>query len=358
MHGVAEQNGHTDTCVVYIAGIMTRSGTNFLYNLLCLHPQCQGISAKVMAEDYFLDNSNLLDRYVSNVSSHWSRHGRLYEKHPEMEAVNQDLQAHLFKSIGDGLLLYLNRFGEEQGTWGDGDRPKAVVTKTPSVNHLSRFFKFFPTTRLIIIVRDGRDMVESNVKSFGSNYEFTMQRWAEAANTILKFDEQYKNSEFKDNYLLVKYEDVLTDLPETMTRIFNFLDFDASLYDFDQALALPIFGSSENFSQSVSTRADGKPTGWKVVEKSTNFQPKARWKDWPDSRKVRFNTIAAEPMRSLGYEVESCASPNWHQALFNRMLDLRWSLLSRAIAIGKYVEKNLYAITKARRDFRRLKMEQ
>ncbi|MBE9138215.1 sulfotransferase [Nodosilinea sp. LEGE 07088] len=356
MQNIAEQSGHVD--VVYITGIMTRSGTNFLYNLLCLHPQCRGVAARAMAEDHFLDNFNLLDRYVSNVSSHWSRHGRLYEKHPEMESVNQDLQAQLFKSIGDGLLLYLSRFGEEQGMWDDRDRPKAVVTKTPSVNHLSKFFKLFPTTRLIIIVRDGRDMVESNVKSFGSNYEFTMRRWAEAANTILKFDEQYKDSKFKDNYLLIKYEDILTDLPEVMTSIFDFLDFDTSLYDFEKAQALPIFGSSENFSKTATKRADGKPTGWKVVEKSTNFQPKARWKDWPDSRKVRFYSIAAEPMQLLGYEIENCAPTNWREVLFNRILDLRWGLLSRAIAIGKYVEKTLYAITKARRDFRRLKMEQ
>ena len=52
---------------IFILGISQRSGTNFLFDLLCLHPDCGAPSIKW--EDFLVDKSDLLVRYVSSVYS-------------------------------------------------------------------------------------------------------------------------------------------------------------------------------------------------------------------------------------------------------------------------------------------------
>lgn len=341
----------TDICCdpIFILGIMTRSGTNFFYNLLCLHPQCCGISTRTMPEDQLLSNSNLLLRYANNVVSYWNKHGRRGKNEPDLEQMNHELQSKLFASMGEGLLTYLNSLNPQVGQ-------KPLVTKTPNVRNLQNFFKLFPKARLLILIRDGRAVVESNVKSFGYDYESAMQRWAAAARTILEFDNVYKNSEFK--YLIVKYEDIVDNLQNELSRVFDFLGLDATSYGFEQALALPVFGSSENFNQDGNNHGTKHNScGWKIVEKNPEFKPKTRWKHWSQARHCRFNWIAGDYMTQLGYEPEVIEREPLLSTLQNQIADQQWRLVSWFMSTINYWEKTLYAMTQLKRDFRNLKME-
>ncbi len=144
---------------IFILGIMPRSGTNYLYNLLLLHPDCG--DPEPIWEDYFLHHSDILLRYVEILSDQW--------KLPEENKTVQESQ--LCSNLGYGIISYLYAKTAK----------KRLVAKTPSVYNLNNFYKFFPDAYLIIIVRDGRSVVESGRKSFGWNYEIAMKRWAEAA---------------------------------------------------------------------------------------------------------------------------------------------------------------------------------
>ena len=86
-------------------------------------------------------------------------------------------------------------------------------------NHflLLMIFQLFPQARLLILVRDGRSVVESTVKSFGTSYELSMQRWAEAARIILEFQKNNQNK--SGNFLIVRYEDLLDNLEKELIRI-------------------------------------------------------------------------------------------------------------------------------------------
>ena len=52
-----------------ILGMMPRSGTNFLSDLLCLHPDC-AVPDPVL-EDYLLHHEDILERYVDSVRWGW-----------------------------------------------------------------------------------------------------------------------------------------------------------------------------------------------------------------------------------------------------------------------------------------------
>ncbi|NBD18361.1 MAG: hypothetical protein GVY04_20175 [Cyanobacteria bacterium] len=336
---------------IFIAGIMTRSGTNFLYNLLELHPQCQGVNSKVMAEDHLIANSNLLERYVKNVGSYWCLHGHMYEKNPEREQENSVLQKRLRASLGKGLLDFLKSL-EPDGV----DKP--LLTKTPNVRNLPYFFEFFPTARLIILIRDGRDVVESNVRSFGSNYEFTMQRWVEAAQTIIEFNRYHKNSIFSNQYIIIKYEDLLNGFDSTMQHIFSFLKLNPSSYDFEKSKSLPVFGSSENVTSTEIHQSGWQSSGWKVVEKKSDFKPQERWRSWPESRKKRFSWVAWNEMKLLGYSVDGMVDNNTPFSTFmNYSKDLQWKAILSSLSFIENVEKIFYSILRVRKQFKNFKME-
>ena len=68
---------------------------------------------------------------------------------------------------------------------------RRVVTKMPSVEQADRFFELFPNCPLIVLVRDGRNVSESGVKSFGWSYERAFDRWRRAADVVLELQRRH-----------------------------------------------------------------------------------------------------------------------------------------------------------------------
>ncbi len=170
---------------IFIAGILPRSGTNFLYQLLALHPDCQ--VGQVIWEDFLLAHTDLLVRYAETVQKHWNRTWAVQER------VSQPVSA-LCRCLENGLISFLQlQFYNEAQTRVSGSSvvssPKRLVTKTPSIKNLQHFSTFFSNAHLIIVVRDGRALVESGVRSFDWDYEQATRAWADAARTIIQFDD-------------------------------------------------------------------------------------------------------------------------------------------------------------------------
>lgn len=283
---------------------MPRSGTNFLSNLLCLHPDCAAPAP--ILEDYTLHHADLLVRYGESVRQRWR---------PDW-GVTEDLDGLLCQSLGNGVMEFLSlRIGGRR-----------LVTKTPSVRNLTTFFRLFPDQCLLILVRDGRDVVESLVKSFGVNPEWAMRRWADAARAIVDFDGTSNHAGHR--YLIVRYEDLWHNLRSELHRIFAFLELRADAYDFEAAANLPVRGSSVLHSQANQT------VHWNPVEKPADFDPIGRWRNWHPRQQERFDWIAGAYLAPLGYDHQPGGTHPLWSVVWNRLSDIRWlaGSIVRAIA--------------------------
>jgi hypothetical protein len=278
---------------IFIIGIEHRSGTNFLSDLLALHHDC--CRPATIGEDFLLHHAEHLRRYAAGLHESWNPEWR--------ESASQ---ADIGAALGRGLL---DVFGQQ------ADRPAArLVTKTPRADRLALFPWLFPDHPLLIIIRDGRALAESAVRSFGWSYRKAIERWARGARRILEFDRDERGGDCR--YLVVRYEDLVTDLDSELRRILAFLKLSASRYDFDAARALPVRGSS-------ALKAEGQTLHWKPVEKSQNFRPLDRARGWTARQNRLFSRKAGYLQELLGYGDAGAASQGWLGQWLARIDELR-----------------------------------
>ena len=278
---------------IFIHGILPRSGTNFLWDLLLIHSDCTRARTPVN-EDLFLDHSDDLVAFVSAVRAAWD---------PRWGTFGGDITDRLYSAIGDGLVSFL---------WTD--RHRRLVSKSPSVRHLDRFFSFFPSAQLLILVRDGRAVVQSAMETFGWDFDRACRAWSDAARTVRRF--QQVEASRADRWRLVRYEDVVDDVGGQMRAIFEFLELDATRYDFDAARNLPVRGSS-------AFGRDGRKVHWEAVAKDASFAPKERWRSWNAAQLARFDWLAGEELVGLGYE-SSRVRFSFLGRTQQRLRDWRW----------------------------------
>lgn len=276
---------------IFVLGIMPRSGTNFLWDLLRLHPDCE-IAREPIWEDNLLARAGLLRAYARETSATWQ----------EVGAARSELEGLLCRSIGDGLIAFLST---AQG--------KRLLTKTPHVHHLDEFFTFFPSAHLLILVRDGRSVVTSALATFGGRFDSHARLWARAADAIWRFDRANAGGVFP--YRIVRYEDLASDVVGQTRSLLSFLDLDPGRYDFEAALQLPVRGSS------VSGHGSGR-VHWAPVAKPSDFDPIERFRHWTPRMHERFNWIAGRQLERCGYEPVTRGGPS---VVRNVALDVAWA---------------------------------
>jgi hypothetical protein len=256
---------------IFIIGIEHRSGTNFLNDLLALHDDC--CRPTTIGEDFLLHHAECLRRYAAGLHASWN---------PEWRASAPE--ADIGAALGRGLLSVLEN---------QADRPaQRLLTKTPRADRLGLYPWLFPDHPLLIIIRDGRSLVESAVRSFGWTYPNAIERWSRGARRILEFDRDQRGGDCR--YLVVRYEDLVTDLETELRRILSFLRLSPARYDFAAAAALPVRGSS-------TLKAEGKALHWTPVDKSHDFRPLQRASNWTVSQNRLFRRKAGYLQQLLGY---------------------------------------------------------
>ncbi len=304
---------------IFILGIAARSGTNFLWDLLRLHPACASARPPI-TEDYFLYHADLLSAYTVAVQRSWDPNWGDFP--PELTDV---LQA----SLGRGLTSFLQV-----------DPTRRLLTKTPSVRNLDRFRVLFPDADLVILVRDGRSVTESCMTTFGWDLETAARRWVRAANQIRRFDTA--NRDHDARYLIVRYEDLLDDLAPTMSKLFRFLGLDPAAYDLQAAADLPVRGSSVHFGP------DHSRVHWEPVPRTPDFDPRERWRAWSMSWQDRFIWIGGQQLRYFGYDSRPPLPPTKGRAAKHRVLDWRWRTSERTQADRVRLERHDTRVSRAR----------
>jgi len=216
--------------------------------------------------------SDHLLAYTRDVRARWD---------PMWGVFDDELMRRFHESLGDGLLSFL---------WGERDR--RLVAKTPSVQHIDRFFTFFPRARLLILVRDGRSVVQSCMSTLGWDFDRAARSWAAAADEVRRF--QGKERTENERYLLVRYEDLLDDLNGSLSDILRFAGLDQDAFDFEAAADLPVRGSSAYFGPGRTS------VHWEPVPKGPDFDPRVRWRSWSPEMHERFEWIASKSGEQRG----------------------------------------------------------
>jgi hypothetical protein len=253
-----------------------RSGSNYLENLLSLHPHCR--SSKV-PEDFFLANSETLLNFCRSVADSWDDWWLERLGGPSCLAMH----------IGTALLRFAYPGPEEEDPAGD----LHLVLRSPSTEGMATATILFPDARVLVVVRNGPATVESGRRSFGWPYEEAMLAWRQSVRRILS----YLASIDGPRCHLVRFEDLTADPAHEISRILAFLELDPALYPFNRIDEIPVLGSS-SFG-----RTNGERVHWRPVPKDPSFDPLARAQSWRLHRLARFSWLAGAEQRRLGYPV-------------------------------------------------------
>ncbi len=301
---------------VFILGIAPRSGTTYLQDLLRVHPDCD-VQGLELDEDYFVAYSHLLVKYVNAASRFWT----IREDKDALERYRNLV----CRCLGDGLISYLRlelltRAAASRKLGPETKLLKVLVTKTPDVTNIDLFFKFFPEADLLILVRDGRAVVESSVRTFYRSFEEDTRKWAASAEAILRFTQ---NTTADARCRVVRYEDLYENVESEMRGIMSFLRLDPEVYDFERARNLAVRGSSSLRRKNAEWKEWWVAPGidWDPMPKTPDFRPLERWSRWNRAQHERFNWLAGKYLAPFGYKTKTYSGWRSFWAAYNFVLD-------------------------------------
>jgi len=260
---------------IIVLGVMPRSGTNFVRDILALHP------------DVCADPGGLHEFPLLHAARHAAMFRRDYLQYfpSSADAVGRwDLLAML---AGAWLGELQNEAGERH-----------IVLKSPHVQNLTLAPHVFADARLILCLRDGRDVVDSWLSTFDrarlgrKSFDQLATEWSLGAQAIL--DCEPGGPGHHPNMMVVRYEELQAGDAALVTRMLGHAGLAPERYDFAAFEALPVRGSSR------STAAEERK--WAPQEKGQDFRPVGRWTSWPERQQARFDRIAGRVLERAGYE--------------------------------------------------------
>ena len=167
-----------------------------------------------------------------------------------------------------------------------------VGNKNPGfARDLGTLYSLFPDAKYLFVMRDGRDVALSMMKQpWGQQSWYANARfWADTCAAYERFKTQVR----KDQLLLIRYEDLLTDPDETASRLDAFLDNQLS---------------AEGRAELVSQILGGK--------RRENFE---KWRNRMTPRDHRlYEAAAGEWLGRFGYErmTDAPRAYPWESAIF------------------------------------------
>jgi len=260
---------------VFVNGVLPRSGTNYIANALALHPAIAAFPRRLF-EFPLLE----LGPGACALRHEWLAH------YPENGSLVRDHE--LFAYLASAWLADLQ-----------ADSPdRHLLFKSPHLRQLSLFRATLPDDRLVICLRDGRDVVASALSSFREHSRFTrksfrqlVHEWRLATEAALACAADGPLAH--PHTILVRYEDMVADQAAEMRRLLGALGLELDDYPYDRLAQLPVFGSS-------ARRPDGT-WRWQQATRDSAFNPVGRYANWPERRKRAFERLAGDTLRRAGY---------------------------------------------------------
>ena len=169
-----------------------------------------------------------------------------------------------------------------------------TVLKSPSIEGLEYFGEFFPNSKALIIIRDGRDVAVSYTQTWkNTTIKEAAAHWKKQSNALRAF---LSSKAFKsEHHKLVLYEKLYSSPETELPRIFDFLNLDITRFNPDDLVHLRVRGSS----QMVDT--EGR-VSWEPKELD-DFAPVGRYKSLTDRQQRKLNKLLAEELTYWGYEL-------------------------------------------------------
>lgn len=284
---------------IFLFGISVRSGTNFSSKIFSKHPDVEVIPSNETIREFpllkFVKNfkaafENFENRYINNngVNGHYT-----WQKYSPY--------------FGESFLNYI------QNELVKDYSKNVYFIKDPGADNLKWSNFIFPNSKIIVLIRDGRDLVESSEKAYmakrnsqskvnrikrhffhftGREFRRNVKTWANNALIIKNF----LQSEPGKECFLVKYEDLVSEKEDVYKNLFNYcgLSFDMSYFK-----NVEIVGSS--FSNQITSQKIEKIV-WQPIKKTEKFKPVGRWKNWPKWKIKYFNKHAGELLEWFEYK--------------------------------------------------------
>lgn len=178
-----------------------------------------------------------------------------------------------------GGLFEKNARGEGKARWGD---------KTPYyVMHMSKLLDWFPDAQFIHLIRDGRDVALS---LFGRQHDFHVYNTYHAAeyweSYIQKGREESRHIP-ADQYLEIRYEDLLAFPEQTLNTLCNFL---GETYTENMLDTTP----PPDFSKTP------------LIHKPLRASNAGKWRTEMTSHQIQaFESVAGQTLLDLGYELNA-----------------------------------------------------
>ena len=145
-----------------------------------------------------------------------------------------------FNEFVDFVFRFYGNKRKEQFIWGD---------QSPMMTHFaSKIIQLFPAAKFVFLIRDPRDVILSCSKLKSSpvrNYKVAAWKWNDSIKTY-----DWLSKAAPERLLLVKYEDLVTQPQETITRISNFLEVPYTDRMLDHRKEVDNLGVSDSYFHS------------------------------------------------------------------------------------------------------------
>lgn len=172
------------------------------------------------------------------------------------------------------------------------------VEKTPKhIYHIGKILEWCPDAKILLIIRDGRDVGHS-IQARSGNLVAGLKRWV-ADNLAGK---AYWNH---SNVYVFKYEDLISDFDTCIHQILDFLSekYENTMKEFYRQPRIRYLGRNGDKEISPPPNPSGNNhvqyRNWQLSQPL--FDGRGRWQGMSDEEKVLMNKIAGEMLNELGY---------------------------------------------------------
>ena len=284
-----------ETKLVWIFGT-PRSGSTWLTHDILRKEKIRSLDETMLGAQ--------LGAFIDSPSIHWNWMNGMYEGNFK-RIIDDDRKDAFFSSNFEKdwkeslKFLILHRIGAQFGFNGY----EHVIIKAPNESHASDLIlKCVPKSKLIFLIRDGRDVIDSrqgkfhNPRRFFSRPEtdeerkFRIAHFAKMWNLMIETTQRAYDKHNSNLRLMVKYEDLLTSPINEIKKIYDFLG-----YQLPEAKIKEI---------ADVTSFENVPDELKGDDKNIRKAKPGNFRDYFNQKELEIvNEIMKDNLKKYGYEI-------------------------------------------------------